>query len=374
MSTQQLSLSNVIQISVSETPTGVSLYNTSNLALFTTETPDPSFVFKIYLTAAEVATDFGSGSTTFAMATAVFSQSPNILLPGGYLVIIPFEVSETLEAAIVRAQPLVQFFGVMSTQIESQADMLAAAAYIQSQNMMGFFVQITSADVASGGSLDLLTTGGLNQSRGLLYIDTGANALVMQASYAGRALSTDFSGSNTTQNMDLKVLKGVQPDPGITQTILNAAKLAGADCYPSIQGRPSIISSGANEWFDNVYNLLAFAGALQVAGFNYLAASTTKIPQTQQGVNGLIGAYTQVCQQYVANGYLAPGTWNSPDTFGNQASFLSNVSSFGYYIYSTPIAQQSQADRVARTAPLAQIAGKTSGAINESAVVVIINQ
>lgn len=374
MSTQQLSLSNVIQISVSETPLGVSLYNTSNLALFTTETPSPSYTFKLYLTAAEVGTDFGTNSTTFAMATEVFSQSPNILLPGGYLAVIPFLPSETLVAAITRTQPLVQFFGVMATQIESQVDMLAAAAYIQSQNMMGFFVQRTSADVQPGGSLDLLRTGSFTQSRGLLYIDTAANALLFQAAYAGRALSTNFSGSNTTLNMNLKQLAGIQPDPGITQTILNAAKLAGADCYPSIQGFPCVISSGANDWFDDVYNLLAFAGALQVAGFNYLAGSTTKIPQTQAGMNGLIAAYTQVCQQYVANGYLAPGTWNSPDTFGNQASFLSNISGFGYYIYATPIALQSQAQRVARTAPLVQIAGKTAGAIDTSSVVVIINQ
>src|SRR5690242_17604835 len=135
----QLSLSNVISISVSQTPTGISEFNTSNLALFTTDTPTPSFTYKIYLDPSDVATDFGSGSTTYAMALSVFSQQPNILLPGGYLVIIPFTVSETLAAAITRTKTLVQYFGVMTTQIESQVDMLAAAAVIQANQMIGFF-------------------------------------------------------------------------------------------------------------------------------------------------------------------------------------------------------------------------------------------
>src|SRR6478609_346795 len=139
--TQQLSLSNVIQISVSQTPTGLSAYNTSNLAIFTTETPDPVFSdgYKIYLEPTEVGTDFGTDSTTYAMALSIFSQNPNILLPGGYLVIIPLEVSETLAAAITRTSDLVQYFGLMSTQIELEADMLAAAAVVQALNKIAFF-------------------------------------------------------------------------------------------------------------------------------------------------------------------------------------------------------------------------------------------
>jgi hypothetical protein len=374
MAAQFLSLNNVITVSVSQTPLGVNAFNTSNLALFTTDTPSPSYVFKLYLTAAEVGTDFGTGSTTFAMASAVFAQQPNILLPGGYLAIIPFTVSETLVAAITRTASLVSYFGVMTTQIESQVDMLAAAALIQTLNMMGFFVQRTTADVAPGGSLDLLKTGGFSQSRGLFYDDTAANALLYQAAYAGRALSTVFSGSNTVQNMNLKSLTTIQPDPNITQTILNAAILAGADSYPSLQGVPSVLSSGGNFFFDEIYNLIWLETAIQTAGFNYLKSSSTKIPQTQMGMNGLVGAYQTVMLQAVSNGYIAPGVWNSPDTFGNSASLISNVANFGFYIYATPIALQSQADRVARKAPLVQIAAKESGGLNSSSIFIIVNQ
>ena len=108
----------------------------------------------------------------------------------------------------------------MSAQIETQSHMLAAAAVVQTLNAVGFFVQDTTATIASGGALDLLRTGGFSQSRGLFYGDTTSpNALVMMASYAGRALSTVFQGSLTTSTMHLKQLIGVQPDPLITQNL-----------------------------------------------------------------------------------------------------------------------------------------------------------
>lgn len=374
--TQQLPLSNVINISVSQTPTGLSVPNTSNLALFTDETPDPVFTsgYKIYKEPNEVGTDFGTNSTTYAMALAVFSQQPNILANDGYLVVIPFEPSETLDEAITRTLTLVQYFGVMSTTIESEADTLAAAAVIQANTLIGFFVQRLASMVDPGETLDLLTTGGFTKSRGLLYVSTEADALDFKAAYAGRALSTVFSGSNTTQNMHLKTLATIQPDPGITQTILNAAVDAGADTYPSIKGFPCVFTSGENSFFDQVYNLEAFSLNLQIAGFNYLASATTKIPQTENGIDGLKGAYRAVCEQFVSNQYLAPGVWNSSTTFGNQQDLISNVEQFGYYIYSSPIATQLQVDRVARKAPLIQIAAKEAGAVNSSTVIVVVNQ
>lgn len=376
----QLQLTNVINISVSATPSGVSAYNTSNLAIFSSETPSPVFSsgYKIYLEPTEVGTDFGTSSVTYKMALAVFSQAPNILAGGGYLVVIPFVGVETLAAAVTRTADLVQYFGLMSTTIESQADMLAAAAVVQALNKIAFCVQRTTGSIDPGGSLDLVTTGGFTQTRGLYYgasagVASDLNSLIMQASYAGRALSVNFSGSNTTTTMHLKDLVGVQPDSTMTQTLLNKAIAAGADTYVSLQGVPKVFTTGANSFFDQVYNLRWFVGALQVAGFNYLAQSSTKVPQTEAGMDGLKGAYRAVCELAVSNQYSAPGVWNSPTTFGNQADLYANVGQRGYYIYSTPIASQLQVDREARVAPLVQIALKEAGAIQSSTVIVNVN-
>lgn len=374
----QLALSNVINISVSQSATGISALNTSNLALFTDETPDPVFSdgYKIYLEPTEVGDDFGTNSVTYAMALAVFSQNPNILLPGGYLVVIPFTSSETLAAAVTRTKDLVQYFGVMSNRIETGADMLAAAAVVQALEKMAFFAQFDPTSIEPAGDLDDLRAGGFTHSRGLFYddsSDSGLNALTFQAAYAGRLLSVVFSGSNTTSTIHLKTLATIQPDPGMTQTLLNKAQDAGADCYVSIQGFSCVFSSGANFFVDQIYNQLWLTIALQVAGFNYLAAASTKIPQTESGMDGLKGAYRSVMDQAVANQYLAPGIWTSPTTFGNQADLYANVAQFGYYIYSSPIAIQPQVDRADRKAPLIQIAAKEAGAIQSSTVIVVVN-
>lgn len=480
MASSQLPLSNVVTISVSEANAGIGSYNTSNLAIFSDETPADSFGdlgYALYLDPTAVGIDFGTSSRTFAMANSVFSQQPNILAGGGYLAVIllttaqqtltlsgvpasgtflftaggnssaainwndtasmiqtkiqampgfsnalvsgslagesllvKFEgvygalaaatvssnsletsgstaitftivqtvMGETWGAAVTRTKNLVQYFGCMVNEnlsIIGQTDLLAAAAVIQPLNKIGFAVSNQSADIQPGGMLDMLRTESLTQTRGLYYGDAlEADDLAMMSAYAGRALSTNFSGSNTTSTMHLKQLVGVNPDPTMTETILMAALTAGADTYVSLQGVPAVFTSGGNQYFDQVYNLQWFVGALQVAGFNYLAGSSTKIPQTEQGMSGLKGAYRQVCQQAVANQYLAPGAWNSSSSFGNQVDFLSNIANTGYYIYSTPVAQQSQADRVARQAPLCQIAVKAAGAIQSSAVQVIVNQ
>lgn len=476
----QLSISNIINVSIATVQTGVNAYNTSNLALFTDEAPDlntfGNLGYAIYLSPQQVGIDFGTDSKTFKMANSVFSQQPNILQGDGSLIIIlmknsiqtlgfsgiaasgTFEIvssngttaainwndtaaqiqtkvravtgqsewivtgsiaselltiqcagsygpqtllsttanslmtsapaaititplstqsGETIGAAITRTQGLVNYFGIMTNEalnVIGQTDLLAAAAVIQPLNNVGFFVSHTEADIQTGGMIDLLATGSFTQTRGLYYGDSSdTDDVVMMAAYAGRGLSTNYSGSNTVSTMNLKTLTGIQPDLSLTQTIYNLAVAAGADIYPSLQGVPSVISTGANTYFDQIYGQLAFAGALQVAGFNYLATVNTKVPQTESGMDGLKGAYRGVCQQYVTNGFIAPGAWTSATTFGNQALFLQNIAQYGYYIFSVPIAQQSQSDRVDRKAPLVSIAIKLAGAIQSSDVIVYVN-
>jgi|SRR6185312_1743504 len=476
----QLAISNIINVSVSQISSGANAYNTSNLALFTDEAPNlgtfGNLGYAIYVSPTQVGIDFGTASSTYAMALAVFSQQPNILNGNGQLIIIllknskqnlafsgiaasgTFEITstngstaainwddtaseiqtklqavtgqsewivtgsiasqslniqcastygavtlftisanslmtsapaaititvtstqagETIQAAITRTQGLVNYFGVMVNETLSvigQTDLLAAAAVIQSLLLIGFFVSNQEADIQSGGMIDLLATGSLDHTRGLYYGDsTALNDLIFLASYASLGLSTNFTGSNTTQTLNLKQLVGVQPDLTLTQTIYNLAVAAGADTYPSWQGTPGISSTGANTFYDQVYGTLWFAGAVQIAEFNYLATTNTKIPQTEAGMDGLKTSARGVCQQAVTNGFVAPGTWNSATIFGDPSKFILNISQFGYYIFSTPIAQQSQSDRDDRLSPLAQIAIKLAGAIQKGNTIVYIN-
>lgn len=318
---------------------------------------------------------YGNGFALTTPTNTLMTSSPAAIT----ITIADTVIGETYGETIARTEGLVQYFGVMPIEtlaVIGQTDMLAAAAITLPRNIIGAFVSYDSADIEPGGKIDLLQSGSFNNSRGLYYGDSsnkGLNSLVMMASYMGLALSVNFFGSNTTMTMHLKTLRGVQPDPTMTQTILNLAQAAGADCYISIQGDPVVFISGANKFFDHVYNLEWFVGALQIAVFNYLAQSATKVPQTESGMDGFKNACGTVCEQGITNQYLAPGSWTSSTTFGNQLLFLQNIAQFGYYIYSQPISQQLASERQQRIAPLCQIAVKEAGAIQKGNILVFVN-
>lgn len=377
----QLDITNVITISLSAAQTGLGEYNVNNLAIFTHETVGDTFGdlgYKIYKAPKEVGTDFGTSSITYKMALSVFSQTPNILNGNGYLVIIPFSEEsgpeETLAEAINRAESLVQFFGILSTRDYSSSEISAAAAVVQTMNKMLFVVSNNASDIAATGSFHDIAEAKYDKTRCLAYLsDTTLPAKEMAAAYAGRALSTAFEGSNTTSTMHLKDLVGITADPTMTQTQLNLCQACGADAYVNIAGVAKTFTSGANGYFDQVYNRCWFLGALEVAGFNALAKVSTKVPQTEPGMTILKGAYRLVCERAVRNGYVAPGAWNSADRFGDVEAMLRNIEEVGYYLYSLPVNQQAQTDREARRAPLIQIAIKEAGAIHSSNVLVYIN-
>jgi hypothetical protein len=367
-----IDISNVVTISVSEAPAGLSDFQVNNLLILTRETAVVSpGNFGVYLNPTDVGTDWGTSSEVYAMANLIFSQQPNIITGGGSLIIAAQGSSETLAAAIARLEPLVFFGGVLwAGYAPSDGDILAAGAVVQPLRKMLFASSYLAASVDTGEIFDDVKAAGYTYVRCLLYTISAQSARYMAAAYAGRAMSTDFSGSLTTATMHMKELVGVLPDPSITQAILNKCKTVGADVYINIGGLSKVFCTGGNTYYDSVYNLTWLVFALQVAGFNAIATTSTKLPQTETGMAVLRGAYLNVLTQAVVNGYSAPGTWNGAIPFGSPAVFSRNVAQLGFYLYSAPVSTQSQADRLARKAPLVQIAVKEAGAIQSSSVIV----
>ena len=487
-----LPITNVINVSITNTPSGLQETNVNSLALFTTETPDNLDPYTIYVSAAQVATDYGTATVTAQMANAIFAQTPNIRTGNGRLVILPLEsavsatqgdftttdvsanltdiklvangdlkvtvdgvatdltdldftnaltfadiaaildaklpdviveavsttglkftgktvgddsditigaisggagtdlagsgyfnaaggtatsgvdaTGETLLDAIVRTEGDVSYVGVI-TDLAMEDDVLEATSDgIQAQDRM-FIHQVSGiADIAGIGTT--IKDSGNDKTRLVLYTESPQEANLVKSAYAGRAFSVNYNGSFTTQTMNLKQLATVTPDTGITQTNYTNADTAGLDLYISYKGVPSVLSSGGNDFFDNVYADLALKFSLETAGFNFLRQTNTKVPQTEQGMNGLKGAYAQVCERYVRNGAVAGGSWTSSEKFGDPEIFVQNILDTGYYIYSLPIVQQSSVEREARKAPLVQIAIKRAGAIHTSDVIVLVN-
>jgi hypothetical protein len=276
---------------------------------------------------------------------------------------------ESISDCILRTAGAVDYFGIVYTGILTGAEILATAKIVQAIDKIQFVGSNLTAAIA--GVFTTVKNSGFTATRCLLYTKSAADAATFAAGYASRGLSVNYSGSGTASTMHLKEVIGLPGDSGITQTILTNAKNAGVDVYGDF-GVPKVLTSGENQYFDQTYSRLAFKVRLQIAGFNFLASTTTKIPQTEQGLASLKDTYRQVCDEFVAAGVFAPGAWKGSTTFGNPEDHIRNIGDFGYYIYSLPIAQQSQVDRNARVAPLIQIAAKDAGAIHSSDVVALI--
>jgi len=292
----------------------------------------------------------------------------------GLTVTISTVTTETLTQAIARTQAYLYYVGIISTSYGANTTWPALAAAVQGyQNKILFLPSNSIPDIQ--GAFTTIQAATDYNTRCLFYSNSASlQARLFAAAYASRLLSVDSSGSSTAITMNLQQLETVAADTGITQSIVGLCQAAGVDIYPSTAGYSGVYSNGANKYADEVWNLIAFVASLEVAGFNALATVGTKVPQTEPGVSTLKNAYKQVCQQFVSNGYIAPGAWTSAEIIGVQADLISNIAQYGYYLYSVPVNQQSTADRAARKAPTISIAIKEAGAIQSSIVNVYINQ
>lgn len=385
---QTLALANFVTVSLSAAPIGVQVPNVNTVALISQDAPSGwagGQTYAVYTSPQQVGIDFGLNSNAYAIAQALFSQTPNPIDTNGYLVVIPRLTSpslETIQAAIARTTNSVFYFGVLIDveQLAVDATVFAnLAAYCQANTKMLFYCSSNINDLQPGSGLDLVRQAAealvrcFYYGNALLNGAAGQQTQIFAGAYAGRALSTNFNASSSSTTMNQKQLVGITPDQTLTQTALAAAQAAGVDVYGNFGGYACLYTSGANEFFDQAYQRQWLAFALQVAGFNYLASTSTKVPQTEEGMNGLKDAYIQVLKQAVSNGYLGVGlAWTSATSFGNKADLVRNILETGFYIYSLPIAQQAPSVRAQRQAPVVQIAAQEAGAIHSSSVIVSV--
>ena len=485
----ELSINNIIRVTVQGVQRSIGVKNVNEVALFTTETPNVSDPVLIAIDPTSITQAFGTSSMTAKMANNIFAQNANLNSGRGYLAVIPMqdatsatstkfttgtvgavsafklvengslkltvdgtvteitglnfsactslqdiadvianatkvctiEVSgstlvfgskkvgadstivlasgtsgtdistatylnvstgssttgtnasgETLVEAITRAKEFCRFTGVISNLAMEDSVVATTSTFINSNDYIWVAPFSSTNDIA--GAITTIKSAGQKQTRCFLYTNGVEEAQLAAAAYAGRAFSTNFSGSMTSQTMQLKTLVNVTPDEGITQTAYTNALTAGADMYVSFEGDAGVACGKGNGYFDVVYENLALKYAAQAALYNVLKTTGTKIPQTETGMSALRDAVGNVCLQFVRNSVLAPGKWNSAQTFGDPETFKQNIQDNGWYIYSTPIAQQSQSEREARVAPLIQCACKRSGAIHEADLLILVEE
>lgn len=374
----QIPLSYVINVTAVQPSQGLEPKQMGTILILTDETPANAITgsYMIARTATAVATQWGTETEVAKQAQMIFAQTPNILVGGGYVIVANYLEEETLSEAITRLSGEIYFEGILTTRDLAQEEAVAASTLVES--MKDRILMLSGYSTADLTGLFAQVANNV-YTRPVIYLtgaDTNAkklNSRLFAAAYLSRGLAVNYNGSKTTMTMNLKDLAGIVADTAISETILNQCAQAGADCFPSIEGLAKVISNKhAGQYFDQVANSIWFVGALEIAYFNVLATSRTKIAQTDDDLGKAQKAIRKVCNQAVVNGYLAPGSWNSTDTFGNIDDFNRNIEEFGYYLYQQPVAEQSQTDRANRIAPLLQIAGKEAGAVHTGAILVYI--
>ena len=278
--------------------------------------------------------------------------------------------AETKEEAVTELKSLVNFKGFVFIDKPTSTEAKDLAEWAQANEVLGYDVfndpdnlLVDTTNVVWDIKLSSLT------NYRMLYSKAGNRKLA--ASYMARAHVVNFNAERSALTMHLKTLSVAAED--YTQSEITAAKTVGLDIYTTIKNTPAVLTSGANDFVDNRYNILAFIDAVQTDMYNLLKGTSTKIPQTRRGVNQMIDQAEKTTRGFVRAGVFAPGTWSSPDYFGERETFERNIEENGFYWIAGALADQPQPDRQARKSPVLQGAVKNAGAIHSVDIIINFN-
>lgn len=278
--------------------------------------------------------------------------------------------AETKLEAITALKALVNFKGAMFISKPTDAEAISLAAWSKANDVMMYdvFNSASNLEVSVTNPVWQIKLAGNNTYR-MMYSKMANRK--MAASYMARMHVVNFSAENSALTMNLKELS--VPAEEYSETEITKAKRVGLDIYTTFKDVPKLLTSGANDFTDNPYNLIAYVDAVQTDVFNVLGGTATKIAQTRPGVNTLIDQCEKTTRGFVKAGVFAPGTWTSPDFFGDQETFNRNIAENGFYWLGQPLSEQPQSEREARISPVLQGAVKNAGAIHRADIIINFN-
>ena len=188
-----------------------------------------------------------------------------------------------------------------------------------------------------------------------------------------RLHTVNFNNENSAITLNLKELKGIVSED-YSQDEINKAKKVGLDLYTNFGDLPKLLTSGANGWADNVYNIIAIKNYIQTDVFNLLGTTGTKLAQIKRDVNKIVDTIEKTLILFRKANVIAPNQWNSSDTFGDEALFRRSILANGYFVFAQSLNDQVQSDRTARKSVPIQIALKLSGSIHSVDVLISVEE
>lgn len=291
-----------------------------------------------------------------------------ILSQGAAVVVLPAESKVEGITAIKAAR---SFKGAMFIDNPTDVESKDLAIWAQANNVLLYdvFSSDTNLDVDPANVVWDIKLSGLTNYRMLF---SAANNRRLAVGYMARMHVVNFAAENSALTMNLKEIAGVAAEE-YTQTQINSAETVGLDLYTTIKKVTVMLTSGANDFTDNRYNLIAFIDAVQTDMFNLLKQTSTKLGQTIKGVNQEIDQGERTTRGFVTAGVFAAGTWSSPDTFGDLDTFNTAIETEGFYWLASQLSEQTQVDRTARKSPVLKVAVKNSGAIHSVNIIINFN-
>ena len=313
------------------------------------------------------ATDPGTG-TFIGQTLSLTTGSGGFLTQGAALESL---TAETKLAGITELRSQVKFRGAMFIDNPTDEESKTLAEWGQANDVLQYDVFESPANLLVDPTNVVwdIKLSGLTNYR-MLYSKAGNRKLA--ASYMARVHTVNFGAENSALTMHLKELSVAAEE--YTQTEVDNAKMVGLDLYTTIKLTPELLTSGANVFTDERYNLIAYVDSLQIDMHNLLKLTGTKIPQTRRGINQLIDQAEKTTLQFVRAGVVAPGTWSSPDTFGDLETFKRGILNNGFYWMAGSLAAQAQNLREARESPVLQGAVKLAGAYHSVDMIVVVNR
>lgn len=254
------------------------------------------------------------------------------------------------------------WYGFGFTKEVTDDNRVDASAFAENNTKFAFHSTASPVAYDGSGTADLgYRLKALQYTHSLVqFCSTGDYA---EFSAAARGLSVKYDQINSTLTLEFKQEPGVMPE-NMTSTQYSVLEAKNYTYLATVANGFIMLfntKTPSGRFFDEIVNLDWFTLDLQNNVFTALATSPTKVPQTDKGMEVLLQAAAKTCEKAVRNRMATPGKWTH-DGFGalNNGDFLQQ----SYYLYASPVAEQSDADRAARKTPPIQGALCGAGAFH----------
>ena len=312
---------------------------------------------------------FAETSGTFIGNTLALAQGTGaVSIAGEDAQTLPAETKEDALNVLINEEP---FKGCVFIDKPTDAEAKSMATWGSSNDVIFYdvFDDKSNLEVATTNVVwEIKLSGDVNYR--MIYRKDGNRKTAV--AYMARMHTVNFNAQNSAITMNLKELTGITPE-SYTQDELNKTMTVGLDVYTTFGDLPKLLVSGANGFADNVYNFIAIKKFIQIDLFNLLGITGTKLAQIESDVQKIVDTVEKTLKLFRRAKVIAPGSWNSPDTFGDVNVFIRNIETNGYYVMAQPLSEQSQSDREQRKSPLIQVAFKNAGAIHSIDTIIQYN-